>query len=103
MNNTIAAAEEEVMKSTLLTQHDFDTCDLASLIFLMIERHDTAIAAAVLAERTRCAKVAEEERLHTPVVSAAWLVGSNDRDEQVAFTHADHIAAAIQARSEVTK
>lgn len=59
-----------------------------------------AIAAAVQAEREACAKITEEESLHNPLVSDEWLKSSNDRDEQVAFTHADRIAAAIRARSE---
>ena len=60
-------------------------------------------AAAAQAEREACSKIAEEACITDPEISEAWLKSSNDKIEQVAFTHADKIAAAIRARSEATE
>lgn len=67
-----------------------------------LEKVPDAIAAAVRQEREACEKIASEASLVDPVISAEWLKSSNDRDEQVAFTHAGRIAAAIRARSEAS-
>jgi hypothetical protein len=64
-----------------------------------LEAAQREIERTVLAEREACAKICDEEPLHNPLISDEWTKHSNDRDEQVAFTHADRIAAAIRARA----
>lgn len=65
-----------------------------------VAERDAAVEQAVKDEREACAKVADQLYLSDPVISEAWGAGYSN-DERVAFTHADRIAAAIRASSEV--